>query len=639
MRHLQSSIAVNGLLALGVCVLTASALWPALSGGFIFDDYPVFAENAAVRVSGWHLEAWHALWAWSEANIQRPLTMYSFALNYAFGGSEFSFKATNLCIHLFNVLLVLSLTRRLLDRCWLGDSPSSSQLSYWACGIAIAWAIHPLQISAVMYVVQRMELMGFTFTLLSLLAYWHARECQMHGQHAWPWLLLYGILIVVGYGTKETIVLVPGYTLLLELTIFRFRTQQPTFERAWKLCYGIGFGLAAIAVVTYLAPHYTSPAYYVGRDFNAWQRELTQLRVLCKYLGWIFLPLPSQLHFYYDNYQASTGLLHPITTLLSGLFLFGLLASAVTLLRRRPLIALGIGWFFVAHALTSGPLPLELIFEHRNYPALYGIALAVADIIWISSQRMHSRLPVALACVFMINLCFLATMRAATWGSPLQLAISLAQANPGSSRAALDLARRYVAMSGNDPNSSLYKMGIKELERAVPLTGAHALPEEALLIQAALHPGRDPSPWWTSLQQKLQTESLSFENYRVLNSLMEQRLGSNTGIDAKQLAKAYEIAIARNPDRISLHVQYAELAARALNNPNLAIEQWRQVVIHEKGAASYVLPLANYLINNHRTDEALAVLDEALHMQPTLRSDSVLMTLQAKLQATRTARE
>ncbi|RDS84531.1 hypothetical protein DWU98_00720 [Dyella monticola] len=621
------------LLALTLCVLTALMFWPAVSGGFIFDDYPVFAENPAVHISHWHWEKWQALWIWSQANIQRPLAMSSYALNYALGGSEFSFKVTNLCIHLFNAFLVFLLARHLLRRCWNMQTSLPKRLDYWSLGIATAWAVHPLQVSAVMYVVQRMELLGFTFTLLALLAYSRARQRQMRREHAWPWLLLCITAVIIGYNCKETVILVPAYALLLELTVFRFEAQQAAIHRAWKLGYTVGTALGFVVVVAYLLPHYASPVYYVGRHFDATQREFTQLRVLCMYLAWAVLPLPRELHFYYDNYPASTGLFDPLSTLWSGLFLIGLAGLAITLHRRRPLFALGIGWFFLAHALTSSTLSLELVFEHRNYPALFGVSLAIADLFWIASQRLRSNVPAAVAIMFMLNLCFLTLLRAATWGSPFQLALSLVQSNPGSARAAEDLARRYVAMSNDNPTNPLYAMGIRELERATQLNSATALPEEALLSQIALHPGPSPTPWWISLQHKLQIQPINAENYRVLYNLMELRLSPNPSLDAYQLAKAYKIAIARDPSRISLHAQYAELAARALNAPAVAIEQWRQVVLLEKATPDYVEQLTAYLANNHRIQEAAAVLDEAENIQPSLRGTPAITMLQAKVNA------
>lgn len=623
------------LSTLGLLSLVALVLWPALYGGFIFDDYPIFAENPAIHVSGWHWQEWQRVWAWSHINIQRPLAMLSYALNYVLGGSTFGFKLTNLCIHLLNMVLVLLLARHLLKAAWPSqpnNDMARRRQSYWALGIATAWAIHPLQVSTVMYVVQRMEMMGFTFVLLALLSYWHARQRQQAGQRAWPWLALFGVLTVAGYTAKETAVLIPGYALLIELTLLRFVAAKPSVTRAWITLYAVGCTAAALVLALYVLPQLTQPASFAARDFTAWQRELTQLRALPMYLYWCLLPLPSHLQFYYDNYPVSVGLLHPITTLLGGLLLLGLLLFAIAVRHRRPLLALGIGWFFLAHALTSGPIALELVFEHRNYPALFGVVLAVADLLQLVSQRTGARSIGLIATILILNLGFLTGLRALTWSSPFQLASALVDANPGSSRAALDLARRYRAMSQGNEDSPLYSLSIKELERATQLSGASPLPEEALLLEAADHPDMPTQGWWDSLRLKLQTRPLQPDSYLTLHKLMTERVAGKTGIDAQQLAQAYAIAIARNPSRQGLHVEYAELAGAALHDPTLASEQWQQALRLEKDVAGYSKQLAAYLLENHREREASAVIAEAWAIQPTLRTDTTLLAMQGQVE-------
>jgi hypothetical protein len=623
------------LAVLGAFALVALVFWPALSGGFIFDDYPIFAENPAIHVSGWHWAEWHRVWKWSHINIQRPLAMLSYALNYALGGSTWGFKFTNLLIHLFNTALVLLLAQRLLSAAWAAPTgievgTHRRRLHAWSLGITMAWAIHPLQVSAVMYVVQRMELMGFSFVLLALLAYWRARQLQLAGRRGWPWLLLCGALAVTGYGAKETAVLVPGYALLIELTLLHFAAGKPALSRAWKVFYALGCLGAAAVFVFYLLPHYTTPAAYASRDYTAWQRELTQLRVLPMYLYWSVLPLPSHLVFYYDNYVASTGWLHPVTTLLGGLFLLGLLALAVVLRRRRPLLALGITWFFMANALTSAPIGLELVFEHRNYPALFGVVLALADLVWWITQRSRTRLVALVACILVLNLGVLTALRAATWGGKLLLATTLVDYNPGSARAAQDLARSYMAMSGGNPNSPLYSLSIQQLKRATKLTTDSPLAEEALLLEAAKNRSLPTQPYWNSFKRKLRTRPLIPDTYLALNKLMTERTGGNVGIDARQLAEAYAIAISRNPKRASLHAEYAELAGASLHDTAVAIEQWQQTLALDPEVRHYAERLAGYLVEQRRPREALAVIAKGMELQPALHNDTVLLALQAK---------
>jgi protein O-mannosyl-transferase len=617
-----------------IAALIVLVFYPALSGGFIFDDYPIFAENPVMHLSSWHGQGWWALWTWSYTNIQRPLAIFSYALNFVWGADTWGFKATNLAIHLLNTLLIYLLTRRLISAAWVNGAPSdTTRMDPWALGIALIWAIHPLQVSAVMYVVQRMELMGFTFVLLALLAYWRARQCQLAGQRAWPWLLLTALMTITGYFAKETALLVPGYALLLELTLLRFGAAQSAFRRAWKIVYTLGCVAALMIFIGYLLPRYATAAAFFGRDYTAWQRVITQLRVLPMYLEWSFLPIPSQLHFYYDNYLASTDFFHPVTTLLGGLFLLGLLVLAALVRHRRPLLALGIGWFFMANVLTSGPISLELVFEHRNYPALFGVILAAADLLWLLSRRLKHPFPAIIAAVALLNFGFLTVLRAATWGSPLLLAQTLAETNPGSARAALDLARRYVAMSADNPNVPLYSLGIGELERGAALPASSILPEQALLIQAANHPGLLPSqPWWDSLQEKLRTRPMSLETYPALYGLLQARLGASPGIDAQQLAKAFDIAIARNPTRVSLYAQYADLASLALHDPQLAAEQWRKVLELQKNSPGYAIQVAGYLVESHRDQEALGVITQAQNMEPVLRGNATLEHLRGQAQ-------
>ena len=153
-----------------VLLLTVLVFWPALSGGFLFDDYPIFVENPVVHIASWNWQPWYALWVWSHANIQRPMAMLTYALNFAMGSGTWGFKATNLFIHALNVVLAVWLAQRILAVAWHRErSEHANAVDYWAMGIAAAWALHPLQVSAVMYVVQRMELRLRSYPRISLL--------------------------------------------------------------------------------------------------------------------------------------------------------------------------------------------------------------------------------------------------------------------------------------------------------------------------------------------------------------------------------------------------------------------------------------------------------------------------------------
>ncbi len=616
--------------------LITAVFYPALSGSFIFDDYPIFIDNGVFHTDHWDWAALQNIWSWSQANIHRPLAMVSYALNYAFGGSIFGFKATNLAIHLVNTVLLTALATRLLRACWPADNGDAAaherRTAAWAMVLATAWALHPLQVSTVMYVVQRMELLGFIFTLLALLAYWRARQLQMQGLQAWPWLLAVLASIGVGYMAKETIVLVPGYALLLELTVLRFGASRSATQRAWKWFYAVGSVAAVAVVVFYLIPHYMmNPGAFANRTYTAGERELTQLRVLPMYIGWSILPIPTQLHFYYDNYLVSTGWLHPASTLLGGMFLLALLGLAVVARRRRPLFALGIAWFFVAHLITSAPLSLELVFEHRNYPSLFGILLAVVDLIWWATRSAHPRLPAILGTVFIVSLGFFTVLRAATWGNPLQLALTLAHDNPTSPRASYDLARLYMDMSQSDPDSPLFGRSIRELERGAALPTSSPLPEQALLLTAAAQGMPPQQEWWDSLLHKLETRPLGSQERRALQGLATQAINGEAKLDPERLDDAYQTVLRRVPRSVPFHTQYADVASTVLHNTPLAIQQWLTALELSKDKSDFATRMLGYLLANQRVEEAAALATKAEQLQPGLSNDAVWQGLREQL--------
>lgn len=285
-----------------ILILTALAFWPGLSGGFLFDDYPNILEKTAVHASGLSIEELSRAAKAYDGLVGRPLATTSFAVNHAIGGLDpWGYKFGGLLVHLVNSLLVFLLAQRLLA---LAGAVQSTHVAA-AFLVAAVWALHPLQVSAVLYVVQRMETLSLTFVLMALLAYVRGRRNQMDGLRAWPWLAASVLLAGLGLLSKETAVLFPAYTLALELTLLRFAVQGGRPSMAWRLAYAAGV-VAAVALFFLVAlPHYRQPELYAVRDFGMAERLLTQLRVLPMYLGWIVLPQPASYHFYYDNFIAS----------------------------------------------------------------------------------------------------------------------------------------------------------------------------------------------------------------------------------------------------------------------------------------------------------------------------------------------
>jgi hypothetical protein len=248
-------------LLLVAMVITGAVYRAGLSGAYLFDDYPNIIDNHGVQPGSSSVpDLVRAALSSPSSEFKRPLASLSFAVNYlATGLDPYWMKLTNLVIHLLNGLLVFLLTRKLLQLKRsaieaLSTNDTSSDVAHTgivAALVAAGWMLLPINLTAVLYVVQRMESMANVFVLLGLLGYVAGRRRMIEAattlaQNAgsppywWPFsvvtrgLILCAISItvplVIGVLAKETAVMLPLYALLIEWVLFEFKTLVPKLD-------------------------------------------------------------------------------------------------------------------------------------------------------------------------------------------------------------------------------------------------------------------------------------------------------------------------------------------------------------------------------------------------------------------------
>ncbi len=591
-----------GLLAALLLALTAAVYTPGLGGDFIFDDYPNIVTNPKVQPQVIDFESLrHAAMAYEPGHYGRPLATITFAVDYLIGGKNpLSFKISSLIMHLLNVVLMFALVRKLLGLAAPHGGPNSLASAF---AITALWAIHPLQISTVLYVVQRMETLSLTFVLLGLLMYIHGRQQQVRDQQGWGWIA--GSVLVAGIGllSKETAVLFPAYTLALELTLLRFAAAQAATQKVLRYGYAVAVVLALVAFLFVLLPHYMDPAAFAFRNFSLGERLLTQLRVLPLYLAQIVAPSPQLMPFYYDNFPVSTGLLAPLSTLFCALGLAALLGSAFALRKRLPLYAFGILLFFASHAITSNILPLELVFEHRNYFALLGILLALAAVVHLIPVRDGPAIKRLGIAVVIAGFGVLAAVRAGTWGDPLLLATDLVARNPESARASNDIATLYAGMAGNNPSSPFFSFAMAEFERGMKLPGSSPLPEHALILMAASADKPADNAWWDSLIRKLQTNPPGTQELLALKGLISQR-SETLVLDDDRLAAACAALDTRNALPARVLAMCGDHAINYGNRPETAAHYFQRAVALSEDDPQFVKRMSSALESDGHSDLA-----------------------------------
>lgn len=471
---------------------TALAYAPSFDVPFTFDDIPNIVGNPRVQADAvGDLPA--ALSA--RGGQDRPVAMLSFALNHLAGGLDaFGYHLVNLAIHLANAALLLAVIAVACAamRRHGQPAPEARAALYLAFFAAAIWALHPVNTQAVTYIVQRMTALAATFYLAAMLAFlaWRAGRLR-----AVPAAVLVAACFALGMGTKPIAVTLPAALWLLDVVLLGRWSRR----HAAALAAMVAGAAALTAVHVGTAPgDFRAPL--PGRDYSAWERLLTEGRVLWHYLGLYAWPAPGRLQLDYA-WAHSRGWLAPATTLLAWAALAAVSATAFVARRRWPWPAFAWLFFVAASAVEASLLNLELVFEHRLY--LPGAFLA-AGLLALLPTGLGGRRAAALRLALLLGLGLLgaATVErnrqwadvGGFWAGELERGASIG-------RAAVNAAGRYNRLGQPEPALAVLERArghvrgrdreLLALHRAEALAalGAHARAERILRAELAR---RDP---------------------------------------------------------------------------------------------------------------------------------------------------
>jgi tetratricopeptide (TPR) repeat protein len=241
---------------------------------------------------------------------------------------------------------------------WLARELTGRRL---VAGIAGAlFLVHPIQTQAVTYITQRFEAQAALFMFIAAASYVRFRHHKSK-----YYLLLTVVAALLAASTKETAIALPLWIAFIEVIFF---SGVPTLR---QMAYWLPVA-GAIAYPAWLAFKSTGGALvWIPIEYYL----LSQGAVLTKYLQLVFLPGKQYLLYDFQPVTAVTA-----TVLAQWVLVLVLFATGIYLTRRKPTVAFGIFTFFILLLPTSlVPLP-DLIFEHRLYPAMAGVAIALATL-------------------------------------------------------------------------------------------------------------------------------------------------------------------------------------------------------------------------------------------------------------------
>ena len=574
-----------------VIFITFIVYLPGLSGGFMFDDYPNILKNHAVSDATLNIDSL-ALAADSgiAGPLKRPVAMLSFALNTATSGtSPQAFKLTNLLIHLLNGVLVYLLSLKVLG-VWKKQNAvvvDIEQTKWLSLAVMALWLLHPINLSTTLYVVQRMTSLSATFSLLALLGYCVGRErLSERVPGGWKYLVvLTPLSLLLGVLSKENAILVIPLIALIEVCFFRFRGP----DKNWQKFFAIAFwtvtiiGVVILAIVFYQQWAWLENRYQF-QPFTLVERLITETRVIWFYLSLVVFPRLTAFALYHDDFVISTSLLEPLTSILSCAGLIASIAIAAYCLRRRPMVTFAIGWFLVAHSLESSFVPLDLIYEHRNYLPTVGLLIGLVAFINYLQLKWPEKNITRASCLGLIFIfAGLTFLRANSWSDPITLAIVEAQNHPQSFRSVYAAGRSQYGLYLMRKDTNDYVGALEKIEQAAALNEESKLPLIGL-VRLSYDNGYVPKEVWVeSLIERLQNTTSRIADISALGELVRCRADKERcKIPASVVKDMYEAAYTREfmkpAVRAQLLVDFSALLINDYQDPMRAIDLLKEAI-------------------------------------------------------------
>lgn len=584
-------------LGIAVIFLLTLVIYAAgLQGPLIFDDFPNLTQNPLAQIDGRVFDAWRtAMFSAGAGALQRPVALFSFALNHAVVGefTAYSLKAVNLGLHLLTGYFVYRFASAVfLTPVMHHMSVKRRQL---AALMAMAiWLLHPLQVSTVLYAVQRMAQLSALFTVLGLWVYVkHRLEWEKRGA-TWGELLATAIwlslITALAAYSKENGLLLPWLLTVIEVTLFRGvwnGARNSSLERFGWVAFCAP--LLLLAAVFFYLPELISNGYQY-RDFSLGERLMTQVRVLWQYLGWLFLPDITSMGFHHDDIAVSRSLLPVGGAFYGGIAWLTTLIGALLLRHRFPMLLFALLFFLVGHILESSVFALEMVYEHRNYLPSVGICLLLSYLLTsepLFFSKVNLALPAGGALCIVAVLLFL---RVDTWSDEHLLAKTNVVNHPASPRANYWYAQVLLDKAKAEQEGTNNERAVEELvvaARGYFLRTYQLSPHNFPAIVSLYIIDREYFPalverddWFSVLEEKSKRRVMQASDYAALSMLVATYRWSEFGAKRLQLGHIIDDLVLRSPNEPrALLLKYNFLVASdvVLHERIEVLEQAREI--------------------------------------------------------------
>ncbi len=598
---------------------------PGLFGPFTFDSVVALVRNTALGAEPGSFQAWLvAIDSSSAGPTGRPVTMLTFALSHALvGHSAVLEKSINLIIHLAMGYLLYRWLRSLLQVApalqW-----SREQAQHCALAASLFWLLNPMQLSTVLYSIQRMEQLSALFTLLGLMVYTRHRSRWLQrvataAELSWMLVLLTlaGLAAVL---SKEDGVLLLPLLALLECVLFRGQYHGRNLAPLrWLAAATCVLPIVAIVAIALADPGWLQQRGS-WRGIDSGERLLTQSRVLWHYVSWFYWPDVGRMSLFHDDIAVSRGWLAPWTTSIAVAAWLVAIAISLAAAKRRPLLTFCVGFFLTTHAIESTVVPLDLVYEHRSYLGNAGLALLLVALLY---PRVPARSRRAALTLLLLPFCVALAWRSVLWSSELRLYETQLRHHPRSERTAYyyaNLRMRLADEVDDETTSREHVLAARRyFEYLLELDAQHIPALVSLLyIDSRWFPGLSRAPTLEALQVAAAERTMEPSDGNALELLNRCLAAGYCDMPETALVAMIDTLGARYPGNPAYPAFLARYYGEVRGNLERAIALSREAIERSPGDATGYYQLASWYLAQGDEARAARVLGDLLALDANL---------------------
>jgi len=544
-------------------LIVAVIYYPSLKVPFLLDDYGKITRNPDIKSLNnipSRLIYPHETPPRKHRNDpSRPLTYLTLTVDYHFNQLNPSgYHITNILIHGTVVLLVFVLASFIFSLFEIRNIGPPFFTS-------LLFAVHPINVNVVTYVIGRAASLATVFYLLALIFYIHYRRGT-------NWGILGSIICyVLALSSNQLAITLPAIVFLADFCLFSNGSLNQ-LKKNWKhhgvywLVFGIYLGMR-ISYFGKLGDVEASLIIVTQKEYF-----LTQLVAIWKYIGFLFAPAGLSFEHLFGPFKTIANL-KVCLALISYLILFGTLFAGFKKDKKiGSFLIFGILWFLITISPTSSFFPTTAsLAENRVYLPSIGLYLIIFYSLQLLIQKYKSG-RFFLIMFWSISIMGATYLSSSTYNrnkmyqSPSQIWIDVSKKYPAHYRAHQNLSTEYFRQ-GN------FKGMVEEAKKAV------ALNEEALDVRSNL--------------------AMGYYNLRLY----------------KKAIITYQIILEKNPDYATAHANIG-LAYEQLNNREAAIKAYQNAIRLNPMLIEPLNNLGNIYVETGRLHEAKIMYEAALRIDP-----------------------